>query len=370
MAEQFISAATAKALSGSTLTGGGIPVPTTDADEWHGSLNIIFDRLNRALTDVCGLEVYSDSTTTFAVRAGEFIDPRTGAIVTYSAETAQALTASQTNYIFLAPDGTLTVNTTGFPTSIHVPLAAIVAGAASVYDLDDITDYRGRAMFRAIEPTIPYRQVEDFDLDAGDALPDPWSVDKHASATGDYMADEPTGAYQLALTTANAAEAAQLTWGNQRLIDTDKNPIVEFYARCDGIGGMTSVERFVLGLVADHTNAEDALDNIDHSVWFKVHGAADLNVYMEADDGATDTDDTDTGINFVDDTLTVFRIDMSDLTAVRMFVDGVEAGSTLDMTASSGQVLQPIACIQRDDNSQTEALIELEVDCFIRHAER
>ena len=97
--EQFMSDADAKALTGTILDSFGIPVPVTDTTEWHGDLNKIMDKLDRGLAAIAGLGVYSDSTTTFATRAGEFIDARTGSIVAYSAETAQALTASQTNYI-------------------------------------------------------------------------------------------------------------------------------------------------------------------------------------------------------------------------------------------------------------------------------
>jgi len=51
--------------------------------------------------------------------------------------------------VYITAAGTLTVNTTGFPTpsaTPHIPLATIVT-AAGAYDHSDITDYRGRALF-------------------------------------------------------------------------------------------------------------------------------------------------------------------------------------------------------------------------------
>ena len=132
---------------------------TTDADtdfEYHtvGQSTYYLDgfrQRHRALAIlkvVNALRVYKDGDLTFGVRPGRYMDADTP--VEYAGAAEQALTNNQTNYIYLAADGTLTVNTTGFPipsVAPHIPLATI-ATAAGAYDLDDITDYRGRALFR------------------------------------------------------------------------------------------------------------------------------------------------------------------------------------------------------------------------------
>ncbi|MHC4981550.1 MAG: DUF2793 domain-containing protein [Planctomycetota bacterium] len=91
------------------------------------------------------LRVYKDGDLTCGVRAGKFFDG--DAERNYSGATAQSLTNNATNYVYLKADGTLVVNTTGFPVpsvTAHIPLATIVT-AAGTYAHSDITDYRGRA---------------------------------------------------------------------------------------------------------------------------------------------------------------------------------------------------------------------------------
>jgi len=361
--------ATLNALSASEDSLSGFPFFTIGEDPHYTAYLKMFWFLLQVGMLSDELRVYKDTggELQFGVNAGRFPDGL--AMRTYAGATGQALTDDATNYIYLTAAAVLTVNITGWPHASHIPLATIdtgsesVAGTSGYYDFVDITDFRGLAVFSPVNPAAGRFAIsEGFVAAPGVTLPAPWASDTHNTATADYMADEPTGVYQLALTAANSAEAAQLTHGNQRMIDTDNDPVAEFLIRVDGIADLTSVERIFIGLIADHTNAEDSLDNVDHSVGFLLKGAADLNIYQEADDGTTDTDDEDTGINLVDDTWTVFRIDMSDLTAVVMSVDGVATAATLDMTQSAGQVLQPIVCIQRDDNSQAEVGFQVEID--------
>ena len=337
-------------------------------------------RIGDALVESTGMEVYKDAANpslTIGVRAGAFFDGTT--LVTYAGTTGFALTDDADNYVYLTRAGVLTKSTVSFPNTAHIPLAEVAAGSQSAsttsgtFAVLDITDRRGRAMFGLVEPTAgdrPFEMLEDFNLGSGETLPLPWASDTHGSATADYMDDEPGGVYQLALDNTSEIQASQLTWNDHQTIDSDNDPIFEARVRVDGIAALTSVEQIAIGLCKVHAAAEDALDNIDHSVWFLLKGAADLNIYMEADDGATDTDDTDTGINLVDDTWTVFRIDMSDLTAVKMSVDGVEAGATLDMTQSAGQLLQPVFVAQRTADTEAEVGFEVEVDLAYVRADR
>ncbi len=96
------------------------------------------------------LRVYKDADLTFGVRAGKFANGTTA--VDYAGVSSQGLTNNATNYIYLTAAGVLTISTSAFPdpaTTAHVPLATIVTSAGE-YGHDDITDYRSRAMFKAI----------------------------------------------------------------------------------------------------------------------------------------------------------------------------------------------------------------------------
>jgi hypothetical protein len=95
-----------------------------------------------------GLRVSKDSTNdlSYIVEAGTFM--YRGEEVSYAGASAQAVTANQTNYIYLdltTGSPVLTKSTSSFPADSgvtpHIRLAQIAAGA-SAYAYDDITDKR------------------------------------------------------------------------------------------------------------------------------------------------------------------------------------------------------------------------------------
>lgn len=131
---------------------------------WTISYFKALSRIADALIALCGMEAYKDGDLTFGVRAGRFMDGATTR--DYAGSTANALTNNQTNYIYLTAAGALVVNITGFPdaaTTAHVPLATIVT-AAGAYAHDDITDYRGRAIFRPANALTPAEMTEAHDF--------------------------------------------------------------------------------------------------------------------------------------------------------------------------------------------------------------
>lgn len=204
---------------------------------------------------------------------------------------------------------------------------------------------------------------EDFALIAGGTLPGPHAKDMQtANITGDYLADAAGGVYEIAHDATGEAQSGQVTWNNQLMIDPTKSPIFEARVRLNFAGATFSADqRAVIGLCSDHTNAEDALDAVVSNVWFRIEGAS-LNILAESDDGANDDDDNDTGFDIVDNAWTIFRIDMTDLDAVKFYVDGELSAITLDAGALTGSnLLQPIFCIQRDAGAELE---KLDVDWY------
>ncbi len=124
-------------------------VPIGESPYYKSFYKMLFRLLNVARR-AGDLRVYKDADMTFGVRPGKFANGTTA--VDYAGASGQALTNNATNYIYLEDNATLVVNTTDFPepaSTAHVPLATIVTSAGQ-YDYSDITDYRGRAMFRAI----------------------------------------------------------------------------------------------------------------------------------------------------------------------------------------------------------------------------
>lgn len=203
---------------------------------------------------------------------------------------------------------------------------------------------------------------QDFPLAATGTLPAPLAKDVNGTATGDYINDEIVGVYTLATTAVSEAQDAQLTFGNQLIFDPTKDTVFEARVRVNIPGATPSAdERWVVGLCSDHTNSEDSLDAVVSNVWFRGEGA-NVNVYIEGDDGTTDTNDIDTGVNYTDNSFLSLKIDMTNLAAVRMFINGTQVSTTLNLSAlTSSTKLQPIFCYQRDAGLEINSL---EIDWF------
>lgn len=211
------------------------------------------------------------------------------------------------------------------------------------------------------DASLGYAVFEDFRGIAGATEPPYITTNVQTAATVDYVTGFGTGLYAVSLTNNDAADAGQILCDE---VDITTGPVFDFKARLDGLP-LLAVERFVIGLASAHANAEDALDDVATNAWFRVEGTS-LNLLWETDDGTTDDDDNDTGIDLVDDTFFEGRIDFRDLTAVKFYVK-VSGTWTLvgtgDMTDATG-VVRVIYCIQRTDNSGTEAQRDLETDYY------
>lgn len=203
------------------------------------------------------------------------------------------------------------------------------------------------------------RVFEDFLADVGSTLPKPWgTVDVSATGTPTiaYVADTVNGVFKLAHDATSELQSMTLSWADQLMIDPTKKPIFEARLKVDFAGATFSADqRIVIGLAAA-SNA--TLDSNTHHAWFRIEGA-NLNILCETDDGTTDNDDKDTEIDIVDDTFTTFRIDMSDLSDIRFYVDGkpskfATALSASAMTASN--LLQPYIEIQKDAGTEVETV--------------
>jgi hypothetical protein len=146
--ESALSASAADALSGTTDSLTGATYNTIGQSTYYTAAYQKEAIWNRAMAVANQLRVVKTGDLTYGVWAGNFMDGATPR--TYAGSTGNALTDAATNYIYLTAAGTLTKNTTGFPTDEnHVPLATIVTSGGA-YAQTDITDYRGRAFIEAV----------------------------------------------------------------------------------------------------------------------------------------------------------------------------------------------------------------------------
>lgn len=159
MTETFPNNADLLALD-ATLTALGLPHAEYGDSDYRYWMPKLIERL-QLIACPLGCRVFKDDAGAlkFGVKLGKLFSG--AAMVAYAGAVNQALTNDATNYIYLTAAGALTVNTTGFPTTPHVPLATIATGTASalgttgLYAIGDIVDYRGRAFLKAVGiPTV------------------------------------------------------------------------------------------------------------------------------------------------------------------------------------------------------------------------
>jgi hypothetical protein len=197
----------------------------------------------------------------------------------------------------------------------------------------------------------------DFLGAAGSTLPAPWAT-QDTSAAGSPTLDFVTASLggDFTLTSDSQSEAQNLTlfWNDALAIDPTKNPVFECRFKINFAGAAFSADqRAVIGL---GSNRDATLDDMVRNAWFRIDGAS-LNILVEADDGATDTDDQDSTIDLVDDTFVIVRIDMADLSDIKFYVDDVEQGGATVAAAAMSGGMQPFIEIQRDAGTEVEALV-------------
>jgi len=123
----------------------------------------------------------------------------------------------------------------------------------------------------------------------------------------------------------------------------------------------TETVQTVVGVAGTHNVV---YDSIDVGAWFRVESAAKTVLLWETDDTTTNDDDnTCSGVTLATGTWIILRIDATDYTSVRFYVDGVHMGSgnMSDLTAAEAQV-QPYISIAKTKSSENTGTGTLYVD--------
>ena len=215
-----------------------------------------------------------------------------------------------------------------------------------------------------------FELLEDFLGPAGTTLPAHWATEDSSPAgspTIDYVVAK-GGQFQLATDSQSEAQALTLYWDDNEMLDPTAGLVFEcgFIWSPAGAAGIAATD-FVVG-VASARNA--TLDDIAEHAWVRVDGA-NMDLLIEGDDGSTDTDDVDTGLDIVKDQLCRVRIDFSTLSAVQFYIDVGDGNgwrtisTTIDLSAlTSSDLLQPFIELQRASGTAVE---DLRVD-YVRAA--
>ncbi len=137
------------------------------------------------------------------------------------------------------------------------------------------------------------------------------------------------GVAQLTLDSDDVTQISALYWGDQESLDINKGLVIEWRATLSvlpAVGGGVEEVHAVMGVAGAHHAVSDT---VDMNAWFRVEASANTALLWETDDATTNDDDnaTSPATTVAAGTYNIYRIDFTDLTAVKFYVDGVLVGT-------------------------------------------
>lgn len=182
----------------------------------------------------------------------------------------------------------------------------------------------------------------------------PWTK-VETNGLGVIPSDQANGVLKFSFDAIVEAATAALYMVNAPF-DIDQNPIFEARVAIYDIGDDVALDINV-GLASD-THATD-FDSISEYIAFHLDGAA-LSIKAQSEDGVTTVAATDTLLDAVDDAFFKVKIDMTDTSDCKLYVDledgagyvRVLATTTFDMSNYTG-TLTPIIHVEKTNNDTT-----------------
>lgn len=147
------------------------------------------------------------------------------------------------------------------------------------------------------------------------------------------VASEVNGVVAIIVDSDDNAEVGALHFGDQLPFSLLQGLIFEarLCFHLLPVSGVAETVQAVFGLASAHNTT---LDSIGTNAWFRVESAANTALLWEADNpGGTDDDDNAAGIVLANDAYHIYRIDATNIAAVKFYVDNVLVG-TADMSTS------------------------------------
>jgi len=207
-------------------------------------------------------------------------------------------------------------------------------GHAAIFD---------KATFETFWTTFPISLIDDF-IKCSLVIPVagaaesgcPWVVHDLNGATEAILPDVSAGMFQIEITNAVEAQEGVLYQDDNRSWDITHNPIFETKLSVNTLP--TDQVEMQWGFGDDYVVA--GFDALSFFIGFDVDGSGALNV--RKNDGVTDQT-VSTGLT-LGTGFYIFRIDCTDLTDIKFYVDGIQvcAGTAFPFTATGADaILQP-----------------------------
>jgi len=128
----------------------------------------------------------------------------------------------------------------------------------------------------------------------------------------------------------------------------------------------TQTVQAVWGLASSHATP---LDNVTTNAWFRLESGANTALLWETDNGDTDDDDNDASTTLTASTYNIYRIDCTDTSAIKFYVDETLVGtSDMSTTLSASEAkVQPyfnVSKIKSTNNTGTGTMLIDYVRCY------
>jgi hypothetical protein len=202
--------------------------------------------------------------------------------------------------------------------------------------------YYDGTTFETVHAMAPLWWKEDFNTQALDTTNN-WTLLDTGDATEALVEDAPNGVVALALAATSEAELAGLSWNDKRQLVLNQGLNIEYRFRFSVLPS-ASTSIVAIGLAGDH-NA--TLDTVAESIIFRADGSGAITV--ETDDTSNETSKVATGVTVTTADWVVGRIDCTDYTSVKFYLNGnrVADGTTFTMATVPTLALQPYARISK-----------------------
>ena len=205
-----------------------------------------------------------------------------------------------------------------------------------------ILTYYDGTTFETVHAFAPVWGKDDFEKQALDTTIG-WTALDTGAATEALVEDAPNGVVALALDNTSEAQLAGLSWNDKRTLILNQGLNIEYRFRFSVLPS-AAASIVAIGLAGDH-NA--TFDSVAESIVFRADGSGAVTV--ETDDGTNETTKVATGTTLTTSDWIVARIDCTDITSVRFYINGarVAESTTLNMSATAALALQPYASIRK-----------------------
>jgi len=161
-----------------------------------------------------------------------------------------------------------------------------------------------------------------------------WGTTQTNLNTAIGLSDDVTnGALAIILDSDDNAEVGAVHFSDNLCLSIDQGLVFETrltFTTLPTTG--TETVQAVWGVASAHNTT---LDSVSINAWFRLESSANTALLWETDDDTTNDDDNATGVTLVASTYNIYRIDFTDLSAVKFYVDDVLVG-TGDMSGAAG----------------------------------